>query len=83
MYFISVTISVMSAGEQLARRKLGLLNFTVAAATAVEDVLEIYLAAAAASDEAVSRCGEELLRKRCASVLPTWSADAQKLGLAA
>ena len=71
MYFISVTISARSAGEQLARRKLGLLNFTVAAAMAVEDVLEIYLAAAAASDEAVSRCGEELLRKRCASVLPT------------
>jgi hypothetical protein len=56
------------AAEVLARRKCGILNFTKAAQIEVGEVLLHYLAAAADSNEAVSRLGDVLLKKRCFAV---------------
>ena len=53
----------MTAGE-LARRKLGLLSFSEAAALDVQQLLPTYLAAAADPQDSVSRRGSDLLRKR-------------------
>ena len=54
----------MPAVEDLARRKCGILNFTKAAQLEVGSVLLHYLAAASDPSDAVSRLGEELLKKR-------------------
>ncbi|KAL3147888.1 hypothetical protein ABBQ32_002606 [Trebouxia sp. C0010 RCD-2024] len=49
----------------LQKRKLGILNFTAAAGMDPNEALLLYLIAAADPQDAVSRRGEELLRKRC------------------
>ena len=54
------------AADLLATRKLGILNFLKAAEVAADEAVRHYLVAACDSNEAVSRLGEELLRKRFA-----------------
>ncbi|GAB4815511.1 hypothetical protein N2152v2_002557 [Parachlorella kessleri] len=51
--------------EVLARRKLGLLNFSAAAGLDPSELLLVYLAASCDPQEQVSKRGEELLKKRC------------------
>ncbi|KAH9323584.1 hypothetical protein KI387_018223, partial [Taxus chinensis] len=53
-------------GEQLSRRKLGILNVIDGMLLAAELVYPLYIAASADSQDNVSRKGEELLKRKAA-----------------
>lgn len=54
-------------GDQLLKRKLGLLNVIEAMELAPENVYPLYIAASADSQEPVIKRGEELLKRKAAS----------------
>lgn len=51
--------------EELARKKMGIINFLKMAEVRADEAVRHYLVAASDSNEAVSRLGDDLLRKRC------------------
>ncbi|KAK9810293.1 hypothetical protein WJX72_008148 [[Myrmecia] bisecta] len=68
-------------GDVLVNRKLGILNFTAAAGLPPADVVLHYLVAATDSADAVSRRGDELLRKRCGLDSPKPAVDLEDKAL--